>query len=231
MKAAILVPVKEHARAKSRMAPLLTAEERSALAWAMFEDLIEALSPLPWPVVLVTNSRRASARAGSLGWTVVREEIQLSESASVDAGSQRLAQEGMQAVLRLPADLPLIQTEDVAELLSLPISAPAAILVPSWDRSGTNALLRTPPDLFPSRFGPDSFALHVRAAAEAGADLRIVENARLALDLDDPSDLSRFLASCADNQTHRTLMGFNILERLANYAAQRDPHLGFAQNS
>ena len=30
----------------------------------------------------------------------------------------------------------------------------------SLEGTGTNALLRTPPDLFPSRFGPNSLALH-----------------------------------------------------------------------
>jgi 2-phospho-L-lactate guanylyltransferase len=216
---AILIPVKEHARAKTRMAPLLNAEERSALAWALLEDLIAALRPLPWPVVAVTNSDRVACRVGSLGWTVHREEHQSSESASIDAASKRLSDEGVEAVLRVPADLPLIQSADIADLLSMQLPARSAVVVPSFDKRGTNALLRTPPDLFPSRFGPDSFALHLREAAAAGAHLQIIENPRLALDLDDAADVARFVAQPADGETYRTLMRFNIRERLAAYGA------------
>src|SRR5438094_7463199 len=65
MKTAILVPVKDPARAKARMAAILTAEERSLLAQTMFEDLVAALCALSpeRPVVLVTTSQAASERA------------------------------------------------------------------------------------------------------------------------------------------------------------------------
>jgi len=231
MTSVVLVPVKEHAKAKLRMSPLLSGQERSLLAWAMLEDVIQALLPLALPAAVVTSSARAAARAEKLGWRVFWEEEQISESASVDAASQRLASEGVDAVLRLPADLPLVQPGDVEELLSLSIAAPCAVLAPSWDRMGTNALLRTPPALFPSRFGPNSFALHLGEAAGTGAQLKVVENPRLALDLDDASDIVRFLAQPADCRTYRTLMDLNIEERLTRHAIQCDPHPGTGRNS
>jgi 2-phospho-L-lactate guanylyltransferase len=231
MRAVVLVPVKDHSKAKSRMSPLLTSEERFAVAWAMFEDLIQALLPLPYPVVIVTNSNRASARAEELGWRVLKEAEQTSESASVDSASQLLAREGVDAVLRLPADLPLIRPADIVEILSPAMITPSAALAPSWDRTGTNALLRTPPCLFPSHFGPNSFALHARAAARGGVPLKIIENPRLALDLDDVSDITRFLAQAAEGETYRTLMSFNLKERLGRYAIQCDPHMGTARDS
>ncbi len=231
MNAVILVPVKEHNRAKSRMSPLLTPYERSAIAWAMFMDLIQTLSPLPYPVALVTNSSRAAASVEVRGWRVLWEEEQVSESASIDAASRILAADGADAVLRLPADLPRIRPDDIEEIFSLPITAPSAVLAPSWDRMGTNALLRTPPDLFPSHFGPDSLALHIREATERGVPFRIVENPRLALDLDDAADIVRFLAQPADGETYRMLMKMDIQERLAHNAIQGDPHLGPARNS
>jgi len=64
------------------------------------------------------------------------------------------------------------------------------ILVPSRDGTGTNAILRRPPDIFPSQFGPGSFARHLAAARAAGISWRILENPRIALDLDDPDDLA-----------------------------------------
>jgi 2-phospho-L-lactate guanylyltransferase len=218
MNPVILVPVKDAAKAKSRMSPLLSADERAGVAYALLEDLIHALLPIPCPVVMATNSARAAARVRTLGWEVFLEKDQISESSSVDEASKRLAGNGFDAVLRLPADLPLVTTEDVAELLSRPLPSPSAIMVPSRDRMGTNALLRNPPDVFPSRFGQDSFAEHVREARAAGAQLRIVENPRIALDLDDPADIAHLLAQPAAGETYRVLLKFRVKERLLHYA-------------
>jgi 2-phospho-L-lactate guanylyltransferase len=218
MSCVILIPIKDHALAKSRMGPFLTAQERPLVAKAMLEDLIRALLPLAFPVAVATNSRQIAARIAKLGWRLFLEEKQISESASVDAASRRLADEGAQAVLRLPADLPLIQTGDVAELCLETPPAPCATMAPSWDGTGTNALLRTPPGLFPSRFGPGSFALHVEEARRVGAHLRVVQNPRLALDLDDVTDIARFLSSPSECETYRTLIDLNVKVRLARHA-------------
>ncbi len=231
MKPVILIPVKEHSRAKSRLSTLLSQQERSALARAMLEDLIRALLPLPYPVAMATNSKYAAARAGQLGWRVIWEQEQTSESASVDSASEVLALEGASAVLRLPADLPLARSDDIAEMLSLPLAAPAAALVPSWDRTGTNALLRTPPGLFPSHFGPGSFALHMCEIQRLAIPFRLVENPRLARDIDDVADVVGFLADARGGETYHLFMNLNIQQRLASHAQRGNSHLGPAGNS
>jgi 2-phospho-L-lactate guanylyltransferase len=95
----------------------------------------------------------------------------------------------VQALLRLPIDIPLVTTGDIESLFAALEPAPSVVIVPSGDGTGTNALLRSPPDLFPSHFGPGSFALHVGEAERAGARIRIVRNERIALDIDEPNDL------------------------------------------
>jgi 2-phospho-L-lactate/phosphoenolpyruvate guanylyltransferase len=213
MRPAVLVPVKAQAKAKERMASILTAEERAGLAWAMFNDVVRALTPLSCPVVLVTDSERAAQRARNLDWRVLWETTQVSESASVDAASIRLAQEGVPAVLRLPADLPLLQTSDIESLLDVPMQIHSTLLVPSRDRLGTNAILRNPPDLFPSRFGHNSLILHIQEALRARAHLDILENTRIALDLDDSSDIAYFLENETDTETYQLLVSLGLKER------------------
>jgi len=216
----ILVPVKDAAKAKSRMSPLLNADERAAVACALLEDLIRALRPLPFPVAVATDLARAAALVRTLRWEAFHEEDQISESSSVDAASKRLAGNGFDAVLRLPADLPLVRTEDIAELLSQPLPSPPRL--PSWRPPVPGwAPMRScapPLDVFPSRFGHDSFAGHIREAAAAGAQLRIVENPRIALDLDDPADIAHFLAQPAAGETYRVLLKLRVKERLLHYA-------------
>ncbi len=224
MNPVILVPLKEPARAKSRLAPILTGRERSLLARAMLEDLIQVLQPLPCPVVTITASPTIASRVASAGWRVLWEEHQVSESAAVDGASRLLVQEGVPALLRLPADLPWLEPGDVADLLDRTTRSPSAVLAPSHNRLGTNALLRIPPDLFPSHFGPDSFALHLAEAEQAQAHIAIVNNPRLALDIDDATDIARFLEQPTEGETYRLLLDLNIDERLKHYAGQIDPH-------
>jgi 2-phospho-L-lactate guanylyltransferase len=216
MNTVVLVTVKEPERAKLRMAPLLSTEERSLIAWAMFEDAVQALQPLSnsHEVALVTNSRRAADKAQQLGWRVLWETEQISESASVDQASAKLAAESVEAVLRIPADIPLIRSEDIRLILAESGPPRSAVLVPSWDRMGTNAVLRVPPTLFPSRFGHNSLVLHTQEARRAQASLKVLENERLALDLDDASDLVRFLERRSETQTFRLLQQLQLNERL-----------------
>ena len=72
--------------------------------------------------------------------------------------------------------------------------APYALLVPSHDKLGTNALLLAPPDVIQLRFGHDSFTFHMGQVAAQGLPARFVENEHIALDIDEPKDLERFLA-------------------------------------
>src|SRR3989475_11965872 len=102
-------------------------------------------------------------------WETLPEERQISESDSVDTASRICEAGGVRGVLRVPLDLPLIQSDDIDDLLALEFESPALVIVPSRDGTGTNAILRTPPTLFPSHFGNGSFLKHLAEAAKSGA--------------------------------------------------------------
>jgi len=133
----------------------------------------------------------------------------------VDAASRWCLERDIGAVLRLPLDLPLVRGSDIDELLSIECTAPGAVIVPSRDGTGTNALLRTPPTLFPSHFGPGSFAKHCGEARRSGACLLVRRSPRLEMDIDDESDL-RALAThdLGGTETGRWLHGSDVLARL-----------------
>jgi len=121
------------------------------------------------------------------------EEQQISESVSVDAASGECEKRGITAVLRVPLDIPLVQAGDIDDLLELDCAAPALVIVPSRDGSGTNAILRTPPTLFPSHFGSGSFAKHCDEAQRAAAQVLVRRNTRMEMDVDDEADLRALL--------------------------------------
>jgi len=68
------------------------------------------------------------------------------------------------------------------------------LLIPSHDRLGTNGLLLAPPDLIQLRFGYNSFSFHMNQLTTNRLPARFCENERIALDIDEPKDLERFLS-------------------------------------
>jgi 2-phospho-L-lactate/phosphoenolpyruvate guanylyltransferase len=190
----ILLPIKDPFNAKQRLATVLSSGERTQLVWAMLEDVGRAVaaSKSADRIVAVAHDPTVIRFALSRGWEVITEGQQISESHSVDHASYYLGQQGATAVLRLPGDIPLVEAVDIDLLLSAVADSRCALLVPSRDGSGTNALLRTPPDAFPSRFGRNSFQLHHREARRAGVPLKVIQNPRVARDLDEFSDLADF---------------------------------------
>jgi 2-phospho-L-lactate guanylyltransferase len=192
---ALLLPIKDLRNAKQRLAGVLTPEERFGLAQAMLADTMRAVRgvKLADKTFVITSYEPAMEAAAKYGWEILREEQQISESASVDYASRLCAGGGVTALLRLPLDLPLVQPGDIDDLLATECSAPAVVMVPSRDGTGTNAILRTPPTLFPSHFGPDSFTKHRREAEQAGARIIVRRNDRLEMDVDDEADLQALL--------------------------------------
>jgi len=205
---AILIPVKAFRRSKERLANHYSEDEREALARALCEDMFRVVAEVKGidRVYVISGEYHALSLARQLNWRTISESEQISESASVDAASRHCAEEGVQALLRLPIDIPLVTADDIESLFAALEPAPSAVIVPSYDGTGTNALLRAPPDLFPSHFGPGSFALHAKQAERVGARISIVRNERIALDVDEPKELRAAAERVSPNSATARLM-------------------------
>lgn len=192
---ALLLPIKDLRNAKQRLAAVLSPAERISLAEAMLSDTIRAVTEVREAdaIFVATNYEPVIQLARANGWEILREDSQVSESVSVDAASRSCEKQGFSAVLRIPLDIPLVQARDIDELLVIDSDGPAVVIVPSRDGTGTNAILRTPPTLFPSHFGSGSFAKHYTEAQSASAQVIIRRNPRLEMDVDDESDLRALL--------------------------------------
>jgi 2-phospho-L-lactate guanylyltransferase len=90
----------------------------------------------------------------------------------------------------LPADLPLLDAEDVLAVLQEAGEGSSAVISPDGALSGTNALLIQPPDVLPFAFGADSFEAHLGAARRRGLAVRVCERPHVAFDLDTAGDLA-----------------------------------------
>src|SRR6266404_1727323 len=227
MKVTALVPVKGFSSAKQRLSPLLDAAGRELLAEIMFRDVLRQVVNAHGltETYVVTGNDKVAEIAINMGSQVIREKAEKGETAAVDFARLELKQSGCEAVLIIPGDMPLVRSSDIEEILAqIPegASSPCALLVPSHDRMGTNALLLAPPDIIKLRFGYDSFTYHMSQVSAQGLPLRFFENERIALDIDEPKDLERFLSfGFEDSETHRLVRG-----TLADKEAQRARSFG-----
>jgi 2-phospho-L-lactate guanylyltransferase len=207
-----LIPVKDLSKAKERLSSILPQEDRTALAYAMLEDVLKALkgTKLIDRLFIVTMDRRTIEIAGALGIEVIEETEQKGESHSVDYASRICMEKGAESVLVIPGDAPLITSEDIDSIVEKERDFPSVILIPARDDYGTNAILRKPPDVIPSRFGEDSFRKHMDEARERGIHCDTYRNSRIALDIDHPDDLEEFLSEKSDTKTFEVLSELNL---------------------
>jgi len=227
MKVSALIPVKGFRNAKQRLSPLLDAADRELLAEVMFRDVLKQVLKARGLVetYVVTGDSKVAEIATSHGAQLIREEVEKGETDAVDFARRELKQLQREAVLIIPGDMPLVRSVDIEEVLAqVPEGAgfPFALLVPSHDRLGTNALLLAPPDIIRLRFGYDSFTYHMSQLSAQGLPLRFIENERLALDIDEPKDLERFLSfGFEDGESTRAVRAM-----LADQLAEKNRGIG-----
>jgi 2-phospho-L-lactate guanylyltransferase len=204
-----VVPVKETAQAKQRLAGLLSAAQRRELALAMLQDVLKSLARVRElaGIVVVTLDPGATKIARRHGAEIVTEGARDGHTAAVTAAAGRLARRG-HAMLALPGDIPLVTPADIRAILAAQRLAPAFTIVPAHDHRGSNAVLVAPADAVALRFGDNSFYPHLAAAAARGIAPRVLHRPAIALDVDTPEDLARFAAMPSRTRSHALLAGW-----------------------
>jgi 2-phospho-L-lactate guanylyltransferase len=203
------VPVKEFAGAKQRLAAMLTAERRQALAAAMLEDVLETLAKAPVGGIMVnTVDPLATELARRYGARVVTEGARDGHTGAVAAMARILAAEGHD-LLTVPGDIPRVTVAEIAAVVEACRPSPSVTIVPARDERGSNAVLCSPPLVMPLSFGDDSFLPHLAAARALGIEPTIVRLPGIALDIDQPDDVRALLRAEPPKETRalRALAG------------------------
>jgi len=202
-----VVPVKERGSAKERLAPMLRPELRQALALAMLEDVLVALTATPGiaGLLVVTVDPEAGRLAASWGARLIEAGARDGHTGAVAAAARLLAAEGRAGMLTLPGDIPLVTPAEIASVLASHPPAPSFTIVPSHDERGSNAIACSPPDAVPLRFGDNSFYPHIQAAEACGIRPNIVHLPGIALDIDNPGDVVSFMRIESPTRAHAVL--------------------------
>jgi 2-phospho-L-lactate guanylyltransferase len=178
----VLVPVKAFGRAKVRLAEVLDAPERAALAREMAERVLRATGELP--VAVVCDDDEVAAWAEAHGARVLwRPGLGL--NGAVNDAVATVTAEGVPRVLVTHADLPL--ATGYHELVDAP--GDGVVLVPDRHDDGTNVASVPTGAGFEFAYGAASFARHCAEAERCGLPLTVVRPPRLTWDVDVPADL------------------------------------------
>lgn len=184
-----IVPAKSFARGKSRLTPVLANDERIGFARELFEHVLGVARASTLDGVLVaTDGDDVAELAERMGTHVFRDVHGERLAALVDRALTEVAARGARSAIVLMADLPFLEASDIDALLATLTSHDVVVVHDHLGRH-TNALGLSPPTAIRTCFGrPESFAEHCEAARAAGLRTVVLENDRIAFDVDGPAD-------------------------------------------
>jgi 2-phospho-L-lactate/phosphoenolpyruvate guanylyltransferase len=183
----VVIPIKAPEACKTRLSPALGDSERQALVAAMLHQTVTAAQAVAGreQVLLLGPSRHGLPDDMGLlpdPGGGLNTALTSARDAAVRAGVDRL--------LFLSADLPMIAAEDVSAMLDVP--ADMIVVGPDRAGQGTNALSLPLPAAacFRFHYGDNSFVAHRQEAARWKLPFLSVDRPNLGLDIDRPDDIA-----------------------------------------
>jgi 2-phospho-L-lactate guanylyltransferase len=182
---------------------------------AMLEDVLDALAnvSLLTGIAVVTDSRESAEIARRFGAHVFDEAAAQGHTAAIALAAKRLRTEGAGAMLALPGDIPLVKSSEIEAILQAQNAASSFVIVPADDERGSNAVLVAPPGAVPLKYGEDSFFPHLAKAEALGITPSVLRLSGIAMDIDTPGDLGRFLKQPNRTRAHSVLSEYGFFER------------------
>jgi 2-phospho-L-lactate guanylyltransferase len=189
----IVVLIKDFTTAKSRLSSVLEPQPRRRLAQMTAARALEAAQAVA-PTLAVCGSEEAAELARLRGAGLVVESSPRGQNSAAALGLDEVMQRGAESALLLSSDLPLVDEAALLRLLdATDAPGPLVVAASAEGRQGTNALFLRPPGDFTLHFGEASLPKFAEEARLRGRRFVVHEDPVLALDLDEPSDLSAWL--------------------------------------
>ena len=186
-----IVPVKPLRRGKSRLSGILSEDERTALNQTMLINTLKTLKNVNEieTILVVSRDPLALSIARDYSAKTVLEDGSPDLNTAVKRAASVAKAYFANKILVLPADLPLIQENDISQFLALSKGPPEIVIAPDRKNDGTNALLINPTGLIEFNYGPGSYNIHLENGKNAKSRIEVYSSERFGLDLDLPEDL------------------------------------------
>ena len=222
-----VIPIKQLSDAKQRLSGVLDSGERKTLFTVMVEDVLTAVEACAAiaRILVVTDDDEVAELARGFGADIRPEPVKPGLIRAVTESGRQLADEGVNIMVFLPGDVPLVTPNELEVVLEgFGLSGqPEFMIVPADDLGGSNCVAVSPPDCMTYGFGEDSFRRHLRLAKAQGINPQVARLPGLGLDIDTPEDLKMLMSRIASEgrngqeySTVRFLISSGIADRLSN---------------
>lgn len=188
MQIAAIIPVKTFSKAKTRLG--YPQDKTEMICKIMLDEVLSTISKSHISKIILVSKDESAFQIGKK-YNVVSlfEENEMGVNDAVSLAEKFLIKNNFDASVVFPQDIPLMTADDVNSLLGFQKSTKSLLVVPSRKFDGTNALLRTPPNVMETHYDEDSYKIHLTTAKSRGIATSFVLIQRIMLDVDDRSDL------------------------------------------
>lgn len=188
MQIASVIPVKTFSKAKSRLG--LSQDKTQQLCKIMLDEVLSAISQSQAnKAVIISRDEEAFEIAKKYDAIEIFEEKENGVNAAVTLSEKYLKENGFDASIVFPQDIPLIRPQDINTLIQFQKTVQSLLVVPSRKFDGTNALLRSPFDVIETHYDEDSYKIHLTTGKSRNIPTSFVLISRMMWDVDDRSDL------------------------------------------
>ena len=189
MKTLAVVPVKSLQEAKSRLASVLSPEERSALTLSMLNHVLAAIRESG----VISSIGIVSPNSGELSLPpdiTTIEQTRAGLNNHLEEGREWAISNGADTLMIIFADLPLLTPDDIRAIIDIGKVAGTVVLAPDRHGGGTNIMLTHPASLSIFAFGQGSYHKHRSQTLAEGCRIKTYISEGTSLDIDTPEDLS-----------------------------------------
>lgn len=191
----IIIPFRSMTDGKSRLSSVLAPTERADLNRSMLDNVVvAALSVRPKASVIIVSPDRDAldylshieSPALHLLW---QSPDVIGLNGALTQATSLAIDDGARTVVVIPADLPLLRSQDIQNMLRRDA---AVVVAPDRRREGTNGFLQridATRGAFVYHFGEGSFQAHIEEAHRLGLDAATAISLGTSFDLDTPADL------------------------------------------
>jgi 2-phospho-L-lactate guanylyltransferase len=199
-----IVPVKKFENSKARLSSMLSANDRIHLSSLMLDDTLSVLIGVQalQQIIVVSGDKRTEEIAARHGAKFLYEQKESGVNSAVMLANRYCIDQGADATVVIPQDLPLLDALDVAMACDLAENEDRCIVIcPSLRYDGTNLLLRKPPAAIETYYDNDSYQTHIKTASERGIPVKLFLSKRLMSDLDTPEDARQLTKEASSSKT------------------------------
>ena len=203
-----IIPIKGFKESKRRLSTVLSENQRKELVISMLSDVLRSVTETKSITETVVISPDPEILNFAERWGIIPllEKGPPELNKAIVVARQFCMKEGAEAILVIPADIPLLKATDLSMLLKYRKKRlqEFVIICPSRN-NGTNALLLCPGNVIEPSFGEDSFTKHCEKAIAKNVPLKIVKSERISLDVDSPEIFKEIFRNGKGTKTFETL--------------------------